>query len=425
MVRIAFFMYLASVLLAAVLYIPKFAQYFAVRKKPERLIATKKRRIALVIPARNESKTIVDLINSVKKQDYDTNYFDVNIIVKESDDPTVEIAKAMGANVFVVPEQTCKGEALDGYFKSLDKNKLESYEAFAIIDADAVLSENYVSELNNALEHDRQIFVSRKLIKNFLGGKNARSAECNRAALTYPIVDDLCNNYRTVKNIPLNICGQGLMVRREVIVTLGGWPYRTLTEDFELKLDGYLKGFTSMYYPYAVIYTEEAITHRQNVKRRVRWLTGCTQCEKIYKKAVEAKIDREDAPFALKFDILYYRLGIYAFMAGLVGSSSFGSVLSVVYFFHGDARWAFALFALVVFPALFTYLILFVFSCIAMACYRDAFAGLPLKEKIYTLMTEPFYLLEYVIIYFKSRRATDKDVEWDETERVVFEGITL
>jgi len=40
---------------------------------------------------------------------------------------------------------------------------------------------------------------------------------------------------------------------------------------------------------HAIVYTEEAVEHRTSFKRRMRWLTGYTQCNKKYRKAVVKK----------------------------------------------------------------------------------------------------------------------------------------
>ena len=260
-------------------YIPKLIGFFYAFKKPRYVRAQEKRRIGMVIPARNESAVIGDLFASIKKQDYDRDYFDINVVVKDPDDPTIAMAKELGARVLVVPEQSCKGDALDAFFKSLSPEEMERYDAFVIVDADGVLAPNYMTELNNALENEHDIFLTRKYIKNCLGDRSKRTVFSNNSALTWAMLDDLGNRYRTARDIPLTLCGQGMMIRRSLVQKIGGWPYRTLTEDYELRLDGLLKGFRSMYWPYAVLYTEEALSHRDNYKRRLRWLTGYAQCD--------------------------------------------------------------------------------------------------------------------------------------------------
>ena len=137
-VMITLFMYIGLSVLAILLYIPKLMQFRYAFQKPPYKKAKEKRRISVIIPARGESEVIGDLFASIKKQDYDREFFDVNVIVKDPDDPTIELAKELGAEVFIVPEQICKGDALDGYFKAI-KEKIATYDAFVIVDADAVL----------------------------------------------------------------------------------------------------------------------------------------------------------------------------------------------------------------------------------------------------------------------------------------------
>ncbi len=413
--------YAALALIAGLLYIPKFIQLCHAFKKPAYLQATKKRKISLVIPARNESKIIGDLFASIEKQDYDGAYFDVNVIVKEANDPTVELAKKMGANVFVVPEQNCKGAALDGYFHALSDKQFNSYEAFVIIDADAIIKEDYLTELNNALEHDYQIYLSRKLIKNYLGERENRTVFSNCSALTYPMLDDLGNTYRTKKGIPLNMCGQGMMIRREVIKEIGGWPYRSLTEDYELRLDCILKGFTSMYYPYAVIYTEEVLKHKDSYNRRLRWVTGYSQCDRMYKKRVKEQVKTRGKMNAGEFEYLFSLYPIIIFIVSTVVATCAGIGLTIYYVVKQNSAWLYSAWLLILFPFCFMYLLLFSYNLLAMLAYWDAFGSITAKERIGTLLFAPFFTLEWFPIFLQSRVYARTSLQWEQTERIIYD----
>ena len=119
MIRGFLIAYIVIASLAALLYLPKLVTFRYAFKKPPRRKVTARRNISLVVAARNESKTIPPLLDSILKQNYDHDYFTLNVIVKDERDPTIELVKAIGGNIFVVPEQTCKGDALDGYFKAI------------------------------------------------------------------------------------------------------------------------------------------------------------------------------------------------------------------------------------------------------------------------------------------------------------------
>ena len=420
-VMITLFMYTGLSALAILLYIPKLMQFHYAFQKPPYKRANVRRKISVVIPARGESEVIGDLFASIKKQDYNREFFDVSVIVKDPDDPTIELAKELGAEVFIVPEQTCKGDALDGYFKAI-KEKIATYDAFVIVDADAVLDRSYVSELNNALEHDYDIYLTRKYVKNYLGGKKARTVFTNCSALTWPILDDLGNKYRMQKDMPLNMCGQGMMVRRSVIERLGGWPYRTLTEDYELKLDSLLKGFRSMFYPYAIIYTEEALHHKDNFHRRVRWLTGYSQCDKKYKQQITEQIRKRGSFTSGEWEYFFGIVPLILFLVFSVATVLTGVGIASWYALT-EGPWFEAVMFLIVLPFGVMYLLLLGYSVLAMLACPEMFKPLGFWEKAGTVLFNPFYLLEYVPIYIISRRYARKntDAGWEQTARVGYD----
>lgn len=422
MIWITLGIYAALSILAILLYIPKLAQYRYAFKKPPYKRAKVKRKISVVVPARGESKVIGDLFASIAKQDYDKAFFDVNVIVKDPDDPTVALAEKMGARVFVVQEQSCKGDALDGYFKAIGEG-LSQYDAFVIVDADAVLDPHYVSELNNALEHNYDIYLTRKFVKNYLGGKSARTVFTNCSALTWPILDDLGNKYRMLNDMPLNMCGQGMMVRRSVIERLGGWPYRTLTEDYELKLDSLLKGFRSMFYPYAIIYTEEALHHKDNFLRRVRWLTGYSQCDKKYKQQIRDQIKKRGAYTSGEWEYFFGIVPLIIFLVVSVATVLAGTGITVYYVLTENPLWFLATMYLIVLPFGVMYVLLLGYSVLAMLACPEMFAPLGFWEKCGTALFNPFYLLEYVPIYIISKRYVRKntDAGWEQTARVEYD----
>lgn len=420
LIRTILIVYGAIAVLSVILYMPKLIQLFYAFKRPTYKEAKMKRRISLVIPARGESKVIGDLFDSILKQDYDRAYFDINVIVKEEDDPTIGLAKELDANVFIVKEQTCKGAALDGYFKALPKEQFNTYDAFVIIDADAVLAPDYVSELNNALEHNHQIYLTRKFIKNYLGDKKARSLISNCSALNYPMLDDLGNNYRTKHGIPLMMCGQGMMLRREVIEELGGWPYRTLTEDYELKMDCMLKGFTSMYYPYAIVYTEEVVKHRDCYSRRLRWVTGFSQCDRMYKKKIRQQAKSRGFYTAGEYEFFFSLYPIILFIVDTILTMCIGGGLAIWYAVHHSRRWILSLISLTAMPFVLMYVLELLYCTLAMLAYRDVFRPLSFREKLGTLLFAPIFMMEYFPIFIQSRVFARTSLAWEQTARVEY-----
>lgn len=414
--------YIVLSVIAVALYLPKMLGYRYAFKKLPRKKAVEKRKISIIIPARGESRIIGDLFASLEKQTYSREDFDINVIVKDADDPTIAIAESFGAHTYVVSAQKCKGDALDGYFKAIGKEGICKYDAFVIVDADAVLAPDYAAELNNALEYNYDIFITRKFAKNYLGDRKNRSVFSNCSALTWPIIDDLGNLYRMHKEIPLNLCGQGMMIRRNVIEEIGGWPYRTLTEDYELKLDSILKGYKSMFYPYAVIYTEEALTHEENFQRRLRWLMGYSQCDRKYKEQIR---DQAKQRGKLTNGEREYFFGIVPLLLYLITTALTifaGAALAIFYAVQRQPYFFYASWLLVFTPFCVMYVLLFCYGVLAYFSDTEAFRALSKKEKWAMFLFNPFYLLEYVPIFLCCRRNVRKGraPAWKQTERMTY-----
>lgn len=414
MIEIALCAYAAITAVALIFYLPRIYGFiFAFRKLPHRY-AYESRKIAVLIPARNESASIGDLLSSLKEQNYEN--FVPFIIVQNQEDPTVALAKQQGISAIVVEDQRCKGDALAGFFDTLPEDVFSSFEAYVIVDADGVLSPSYLRELNHALEYDADIFITRKWAKNFLGGKKDRSLYSNCSALTWPMLDELGNAFRTAKHMPLNLCGQGLMVRRKVIEEIGGWTYRTLTEDFELKLDGMLCDFRFLYYPYAVLYTEEALSHKESFLRRVRWLAGYRQSRRKYKKAIMEKAKKQKRMTGGEVEFFFGTLPYALFLIATAGAVLCGIAFAVYYSVAEDPLWQSSLLLLIFLPLTLLYLFLHLFTVLALLCARDEFSAVPAGERIAVALFNPIYILEYVFAYFCAV-FRKKPPAWKPTER--------
>lgn len=422
MINVVLIIYASLASVAILLYLPKIVGFSFGFRKTKRYRATCKRSICVVVPARNESNVIVDLLPSIQRQNYDKSCYEVHVIVKEHDDPTVQIARSFGYNTTVIEPQQCKGDALDGFFKSLTAEQLSSFDAYVIVDADGVLTEDYLSNINDALESDADIVVTCKLAKNFLKGKQYRSLYSNCSALTWPILDDLGNAYRTKKGMPLNLCGQGLLVTRRVIAELGGWPYRTVTEDYELKLDGgILRGYKSVYYPYAVLYTEEAVGRQENFHRRVRWLTGYSQCDSKYKRQIKRQVRSNRRLTRGEAEYFFGNTCYAIFLVATVFSVISGLALTAYYAVIGSNLWYFALLLLCAMPLGVLYLILHVFTIVALCVSSEVRQSMTVMERIGLVYYNPIYLIEYVVAYFVGlyQLHIKKKVEWKQRSVIV------
>ena len=244
-------------------------------KKPKTYTALNNHRYAVVISARNESSVIGQLIQSIKAQDYPTDLVDVFVVADNCTDDTADVARDAGALVYerFNTEQVGKGYALDWMFKIIETEYAEkNYEAFMIFDADNLLDQNYIKEMNNVFDQGYRIITSYRNSKNF--GSNWISSGYS---LWFLREAKFLNNSRMQLNTSCAISGTGFLVSAEVVRKNGGWIHHLLTEDIEFTVDSVIQGEIIGYCGNAILYDEQPTKFSQSYTQRLRWAKGFYQ----------------------------------------------------------------------------------------------------------------------------------------------------
>lgn len=333
-------------LIGILVYFPRIKCWFYAFGHQERLTNPRKNRLAVIVPAKNESESIPPLFDSIDRQTYPRELYDVYVVVDDPADPTVAMTEQRGHAVLVVPGQTKKGDALDGCLKRILAQDPEKYDAYIVIDADTVLDDAYLAEMNNAMVKDTEIVVSKKRVKNYyFGDKSTRtlSACCN--GVIWTLMDNLGNYYKTRHGYPCFIVGTGFLMRADLVRKNGGWPYQsTLTEDVELMMDTVLSGYLTSYYEHAIVYMEEATRLSVTNTRRQRWMTGVVDSNRLYMPRIDAKQakgatgnERMKRYHAASLNIVYALVGTALVYSGL------SLVLTVVLAILSHPLWWWAL----------------------------------------------------------------------------------
>jgi len=419
--KLALEIYIWFCIVAFIAFLPRISYYFVAFKKQKRLVNLKKNKIAVIVPARNESAIISHCLDSLAAQTYNPLYFDVHIVVADETDPTVEIATAYQRTyVTVISEQTCKGSALDGVLKTILTETPDSYDAFLVIDADNLAAPDLLEEMNNALSKGKQIICGKKLIKNWESRRrDSRSFISNCTALTYTQVDELGNRARNILGMTITMIGTGMMVRADVIKENNGWPYRGLTEDYEMSADAIVKGWSSMYYSHAKVYTEEATDAKTAFKRKMRWIKGYTQCQRRYHKKIVQKTFSGGIKWR-NFDFMYSTYPAYAFFGVSAAAMIFG-IVAIGFSLFGNAVSLMAALRMALLPLAFIYGVLFVFTLMTLiADWRNI--KIPLHEKLALLFFNPINMIGYFRVFITAFVTSYDYFKWESTERVPFEA---
>ena len=260
----------------------QFVYIFVPFLKPGRKHTTKRTyRYAVLIPARNEEKVLPHLIASIKGQTYPSELVDIFVIADNCTDNTAQVARDAGA--FKVYERQNKTEIGKGYALDFALNLIKEeypnndYQGYFVLDADNLLDENYIEEMNKMFSNGYRVLTSYRNTKNY--GTSWISAG---TSLWYLRESAYLNEPRTLLDTSCAISGTGFLVHREILERVGGWKFFLLTEDIEFSIQQVLDGEKIGYCGKAVLYDEQPVKFSQSWRQRMRWTKGSMQVTKKY-----------------------------------------------------------------------------------------------------------------------------------------------
>ncbi len=243
--------------------------------------AKKMCKYAVLIPGRNEEKVIPHLIASIKGQSYPSELVDIFVIADNCTDNTARVSREAGAYHVIERfdnKKIGKGYALDYALNLIKKEFPENnYDGYFVFDADNLLDENYIDEMNKMFSNGHRILTSYRNTKNY--GTSWVSAG---GSLWYLRESRFLNHPRTIMNTSCAISGTGFLVHHDILDKIGGWKFFLLTEDIEFSLQQVLDGETIAYCDKAVLYDEQPVLFSQSWRQRMRWTKGSMQLTRKY-----------------------------------------------------------------------------------------------------------------------------------------------
>ncbi|MDR2109514.1 MAG: glycosyltransferase [Coriobacteriales bacterium] len=237
-------------------------------------------RYAVLVCARNEEVVIARLVGSVREQNYPVELVDLYVLADNCTDDTAKVARAAGAQVFERHNSSHvgKGYALDYLIGQISNGGQSwAYDGYIILDADNILDQNFISEMNNALQSGQSIVTSYRDSKNF--ADNWLSAGYS---LWWLRESRYFNGARSRLGLSAQVWGTGFAIRGDLLEELGGWHFYTLAEDVEFSFAMIVSGRRIGYNPNAIIYDEQPTRLKQAWDQRVRWIKGYFQAYRLY-----------------------------------------------------------------------------------------------------------------------------------------------
>lgn len=350
-----------------------------------------KGKFAILIPARDESKVIEELLNSILNQTRKIDSDDVYVIVEEESDKTVELVKNKNMNIVFRHDlsKKRKGYALDDAIKEILEQK-KHYDAYFIFDADNVLDKDYIKNMEEAYEDGYDIGIGYRNTKN--GNDSVIAAA---SSLTFSMINTLGNEHKTKCNNTLTISGTGFYIKGDIIEKLGGYPFNSLTEDYELTLYATLNDLTTTYVKNAIFFDEQPVKYNITINQRTRWIKGFFEARKKYIPLLLKKEINKN--FSSSFHQIMGVTPYILLIIGLLG------ILLINYFNVKNT----------IILILFVYLIMVLITSI-MVLKENTYLNINNKMKIKVILYNPIFLTTYIICLFKA--ILNKDVKWLKIE---------
>ncbi len=242
---------------------------FKKKKYPK---TNEKLKYAVIISARNEESVIGDLLDSIKKNRYPQDKITVFVAAHNCTDATAAKAREKGAVVYEYdnPAERTVGYAYRYLVKKIDEDYgCGSFDGFFVINADNILSRNYISAMNDA-------FVATGKKDVITSYRNSVNFGANSIACLYGLFFISSCRYesrgRTAAGCSTRVSGTGYMFPSELLKD--GWNYVTLTEDWEFTADNVSAGRKIIYCDDAEFFDEQPTDIKVMLRQRLRWARG-------------------------------------------------------------------------------------------------------------------------------------------------------
>lgn len=303
-----------------------------------------KRKFALVVAAHNEELVIGHIVDSLFRQNYPKDLYDIFVVADNCTDRTGEVAAEHGAKVYkrFNDENRGKGYALEWMFTQI-YDMDEKYDVVSVFDADNLVASNFLQEMN------KQLSLGHKVIQGYIDSKNPYDSWIT---CSYSIAFWLSNRIfqlpRYYLGLSCGLCGTGFCIDIDVLKKIG-WGATCLTEDLEFTMKLSLHDLKVAWAHNAIVYDEKPLTLKQSWKQRIRWMQGHADCAgrflgPLFKKAFrENNLMAFDCAIYLFQPIRFILIGLITIMTWVQTVFPESPVYSLKYVFPAQVWYVFVI----------------------------------------------------------------------------------
>jgi len=138
------------------------SKFYRQHRYPE---TNKLRKFAVLFPAYKEDRVILSTINSFLQQEYPQELFDVVVISDQMQAQTNDQLSSLPINLLIANySESSKAKALA---LAMDSISTKSYDIVVIMDADNIVTPDFLKEINKAFESNTHALQAHRTSKNF------------------------------------------------------------------------------------------------------------------------------------------------------------------------------------------------------------------------------------------------------------------
>lgn len=233
-------------------------------------------RFVFLIPAHNEEQLLPKLLTNLRQLDYPQALYAVHVVADNCTDRTAELARQLGAVVHERFDQTQigKGYALQWLLAQV-RHTGTPFDAAVVIDADSVLSTNFLRVMDQQLQQGAVVLQSYDGVLN-----PGRSWAVGLRAMAMAVL----NYLRPLGRMPLGgsagLKGNGMVFHHSILARFA-WS-AAVTEDIEYHMTLLLHGVRVQFAPTAVVWAEMPETLANSHTQNVRWEQGRLEMARRY-----------------------------------------------------------------------------------------------------------------------------------------------
>ncbi len=249
---------------------------FVARRRTEGVERTPTHRFLFLVPAHNEEKLLPLTVQNLQAVDYPDNLFDIHVVADNCTDDTAVLARKEGAVVHerFNDEKRGKGYALQWLLQLLWETE-EPHDAIIIVDADTIVSSNFLQVMDARLANGERVIQSYYAVRD---PGDSWSVGLRYAALA--VLHYLRPQGRMVLGGSAGLKGNGMVFTADLIKQ-HEWS-ASITEDIEFHMNLILDGERVMFAPDAVVEAEMPNSLEDSETQNERWEQGRVEMMKTY-----------------------------------------------------------------------------------------------------------------------------------------------